>query len=104
MNLDNFDKELLKHISMIPGVYGFADLNSKNENLEKKHITKKNEWYKAISKIQHSNEIIINLAVVILFSVNTQTIVKEISSLVEFYTKKNNFKLKALNIHIKGVS
>ncbi|WP_033161136.1 hypothetical protein [[Mycoplasma] collis] len=103
MNFDNFEKKILDKISMIAGIYGFSHLNADEFSVYSGPLEKK-LWYNAINKIQQNNEVIINLAIIILQTVNAKTIVKEIATVVKYYAKKNNFKISVLNIHIKGVN
>ncbi|WGI36353.1 Asp23/Gls24 family envelope stress response protein [Mesomycoplasma lagogenitalium] len=96
--IEELRNSLLEKISLIPGIYGFTSINS-----DESELLGKSEWDKSIIIIKGNNGLKINLAVIILFSINTKATIKEVSSLVEYFLTSNNLKLESLNIHVKGV-
>lgn len=93
--------QILEKISLIPGVYGFCNINSSDD--AKPISLKKENWGNSIVIVRGINGLKINLSIILLFSVNVKTIVQEIKSLLEYFLSKNKLKLETLNVLIKGI-
>ncbi|MGZ9413451.1 Asp23/Gls24 family envelope stress response protein [Mycoplasma sp. 480] len=99
--VEELRNQLLEKISLIPGIYGFCNINTEANVLAK--ALKREEWEKSIFIIKGNNGLKINLAIILLFSVSVKTAVEEIKSVIEYHLQKNELKLETLNIHIKGI-
>ncbi|UWD34394.1 hypothetical protein [Mesomycoplasma molare] len=93
--------QILEKISLIPGVYGFCNINASDD--AKPISLKKENWGNSIVIVRGINGLKINLSIILLFSVNVKTIVQEIKSLLEYFLSKNKLKLETLNVLIKGI-
>ncbi len=91
---------LIKSISTVPGLIGFANKDSVAMNPKK---LEKDAHEKGIEIIETSKGYIINLNVILSVNIRMEIVARELSSSVKSFFKSIDKKIANTNIYIKGV-
>lgn len=92
--LINLEREINLILETIPGIVGFAPLIE---------FDKSQNWIKIVNE-ENSNNLEISLGVIVNRNITSKNLSREISESIDFAFKerKIEYKLKKLNIYIKG--
>ena len=96
----NFKQDIVKAVSLIPGIKGFASIDF---NHQPRKLSEKN-FLKAISYEQTTKGVLVKIAVIIDLKINSKTISNEIISSINNIFKVKRIKLDDVLIYIRGVN
>ncbi len=98
MDVSTLTNNVIKNISIIPGILGFCNIEKSNQE-----IKDSKSWSKAILLVINDEIVNLNIAIIISTDSTIKNISKQIKEQLTFNFKKLGFKLGNINIYIKGV-
>ncbi len=98
MDVSTITNNVIKNISMIPGILGFCNIEKTNQEIKDSKL-----WSKAVLLVINDEIVNLNIAIIISVDSTITNISKQIKKQLTFNFKKSGFKLGNVNIYIKGV-
>ena len=98
MDVSSLSNNVIKHLSTIPGILGFCNIDDSHEELKESK-----NWFQSLSLNVKDDIVNLNVAIIISIDSTINNIAQQIKQQFTFNFKKINFKLGTINIYIKGV-